>query len=128
MNIVDENVPVSQLARLDGMRIAVRQIAVDLGHQGMKDDELIPMLHQLPRPTFFTLDIDFYKRRLCHQKYCLVYLDIKDELVAEFVRRVLRHPEFSTKAKRMGCVIRVSPSGLTVWRVRKDRESHVSWQ
>jgi hypothetical protein len=127
MNILDENVPESQRALLDRMRVAVRQIAVDLGHQGMNDDELIPLLHQLPRPTFFTLDIDFYKRRLCHQKYCLVYLDIKDDLSADFVRRVLRHPQFSTKAKRMDYVIRASPNGLTAWRVRKGRESHFSW-
>jgi hypothetical protein len=46
----------------------------DMGRQGMKDQEIIAMLHRLRRPTFLTRDEDFYARRLCHARYCLVYL------------------------------------------------------
>ena len=83
MNVLDENVPESQRALLHRKRIAIRQIGLDLGRMGMKDDELIPLLHQLDRPTFFTLDGDFYDRRLRHERYCLVHLDVEEDTVAE---------------------------------------------
>jgi hypothetical protein len=68
--------------------LAGRQIGRDLARKGMKDREIIPLLHGLTRPTFFTLDADFYNRRHCHERYCLVHLDVE---AAEFVLRVLRH-------------------------------------
>lgn len=126
MNIVDENILESQRTLLRRKRVALRQIGRDLGRKGMKDDEIIPLLHQLDRPTFFTLDSDFYDRRLCHEVYCLVHLDIEEETVADHVRRLLRHRELNTKAKRMGCVIRVLPTGLTLWRIHQKQESHLS--
>ena len=128
MNVLDENIPESQKALLRSRRVAVRQIGQDLGRKGMKDQEIIPLFHQLDRPTFFTLDGDFYNRRLCHEGYCLVYLDIEEEMVAEYVRRLLRHRELNTKATRMGRVIRVLPTGLAFWRMRQVEESHSSWK
>ncbi len=86
----------------------------------MKDDELIALLRELNRPTFFTLDNDFYDRRLRHKRYCLVYLDVVEDEIAEFVYRVLHHRHFNTRAKRMGCVIRVTPKGLMLRRLRQD--------
>ena len=128
MNVLDENVPDNQRALLRSWRIALRQIGRDLGRKGMKDDDIIPLLHQLDRPTFFTLDGDFYDRRLCHDGFCLVYLDVEEELVADCVRRFLRHRESNTKAKRMGCVIRVLPTGLVLWRIHQEPEIYRSWQ
>ena len=94
----------------------------------MKDDEIIPLLHGLPRPTFFTLDADFYDRHFCHEAYCLVHLDVEGEMAAEYVRRLLHHRAFNTKAKRMGRVIRVSPMGLAIWRILQEQESRLSWR
>src|ERR1700675_1222586 len=99
MNILDENVPEPQRTLLRRRRVPIRQIGQDLGRKGMKDREIIAFLHQLDRPTFFTLDSDFHKRRLCHEAYCLIQLDVGDEMVAEYVRRLLRHRELNTKAK-----------------------------
>lgn len=128
MNVLDENVPESQRALLRSWRIAVRQIGQDLGRKGMQDDEIIALLHELDRPTFFTLDGDFYDRRLCHEGYCLVYLDVEEEMAADYIRRLLRHRELNTKAKRMGHVIQASPSGLALWRLHQEQESYLSWQ
>jgi hypothetical protein len=128
VNILDENVPESQRALLRSRRVALRQIGQDLGRKGMKDHEIISLLHQLNRPTFFTLDGDFYDRRLCHEGYCLVHLDDEEEMVAEYVRRLLRHRELNTRAKRLGRVIRVLPTGLALWRIHQDQEGHLSWQ
>jgi hypothetical protein len=94
---------------------------------GMKDDAIIPLLHQLDRPTFFTRDGDFHDRRLCHDGYCLVYLDVEDEMVAEYVRRLLRHPALNTKVRRMGSIVRALPSGLAVWRIHQQQEGQLSW-
>jgi hypothetical protein len=127
MNIFDENVPVDQRATLKTKGIPIRQIGVDVGRLGMTDDEIIPLLHQLDRPTFFTLDKDFCNFRLCHEAYCLVHLDVEDEMAAEYVRRILRHPELHTKSKRMGAVIRVLATELVVWRKNQRQETRHSW-
>lgn len=127
MNILDENIPKNQRQLLESWRIPIRQIGFNIGWRGMDDEEIIPFLLHQARPTFFTRDEDFYERRLCHVKYCLVYMAIEKHEAAIFVRRVLRHQEFDTKAKRMGAVIRLSRSGLTVWRSHAEREVHVNW-
>jgi hypothetical protein len=94
----------------------------------MKDNEIIALLHQLDRPTFFTLDGDFYDRRLRHAAYCLVHLDIEEELIVEYVPRLLRHRDLKSKAKRMGQVIRVLSEGLTLWRIHESKERYLSWR
>jgi hypothetical protein len=99
----------------------------DVGRQGMKDQEIIALLHRLRRPTFFTRDEDFYARRLCHARYCLVYMAVAKDEVALFVRRLLRHREYDAVAKRMGAVIRVSQVGLSVWRLRAEQAIHIAW-
>ena len=118
MNILDENVPESQRVLLQTGRIPVRQIGQDVGRMGMKDDAIIPLLHHLDRPTFFTLDCDFYLRSLCHERYCLVHLNIDEDLVAEYVRRMLHHGVLNTKSKRMGLVIRILPTAMTAWQIK----------
>ena len=75
MNILDENIIDSQRQRLRHWRIAMRHMCYDVGRQGMKDQEILTLLHRLRRPTFFTRDEDFYARHLCHARYCLVYLE-----------------------------------------------------
>jgi hypothetical protein len=84
-------------------------------------------LRQFRRPTFFTRDIDFYKRNLCHARYCLVYMSVKQQEVATFVRRLLRHREFDTKAKRLGAVMRISQPGITVWHLHAEHEISFTW-
>jgi hypothetical protein len=70
-----------------------------VSRQGMKDQEIIDLLHRLRHPTFFTRDEDLYARRRYHARYCLVYLAVAKDEVAPFVRRLLRHREFDTVAK-----------------------------
>jgi len=127
MNIVDENIIESQCNLLRNWRISFRQIGVHLGRQGVKDKEIIPLLHKLRRPTFFTRDQDFYDRYLCHAKYCLASLAVRKDEAAFFIRRLLKHREFDTEAKRMGSVIRVSHVGLSVWRLHEESPFHYDW-
>lgn len=127
MNVLDENIIDNQRRLLSSWRIPVRQIGYEIGRKGMKDREIIPFLLPLNQPTFFTRDDDFYQRYLCHAGYCLVYLDVRKEEVATFVRRVLRHTAFRTKARRMGKVIRASHGGLVVWNLHAEREELLDW-
>ena len=127
MNVLDENVIDSQRQLLRHWRIAIRHMGYDVGRQGMKDQEIIALLHRLRRPTFFTRDEDFYARRLCHARYCLVYMAVAKDEVARFVRCLLRHRDFDTVAKRMGTVIRVSQVGLSVWRLHAEQAIHLAW-
>lgn len=127
MNVLDENIIDNQRRLLSSWRIPVRQIGYEIGRKGMKDREIIPFLLPLNQPTFFTRDDDFYQRYLFHAGYCLVYLDVRKEEVATFVRRVLRHTAFRTKARRMGKVIRASHGGLAVWSLHAEKEELLDW-
>lgn len=127
MNILDENISENQRRLLQSWRIVVRQIGQDIGHMGMQDNEIIPFLLQRRRPTFFTRDLGFYNRRLCHARYCLVCLAVDKYEAALFIRRLLRHREFNTQAKRMGAVLRVSHVSLSVWRSHAEKETSYHW-
>lgn len=127
MIILDENFPDSQRQLLQGWRISFKQVAFEIGREGLKDDEIIPMLHQLNKPTFFTLDDDFFKPKLRHAQYCLIYLDVAQYESAAFIRRTLKHLDFNTKAKRMGNIIRVSHRGLTVWKIHTEAKVQFIW-
>jgi hypothetical protein len=59
MNILDENIITSQRQRLRSCRIPVRQIGHDIARKGLQDEEILPFLHQLRQPTFFTRDLGF---------------------------------------------------------------------
>ena len=127
MIILDENIPESQRQLLRSWRIVVRQIGVDVGHQGASDEEIIPLLHRLSRPTFFTRDLGFYNRQRCHASYCIVCIAVGQYEAASFTRRFLRNPAFNTWAKRMGTVVRVSHTGMRVWRLHATSEERVEW-
>lgn len=127
MNILDEHVPEDQRRLLRSRRVPVRQIGYDIGRKGMKDPEIIPFLLALRRPTFFTLDFDFYERQFCHKRYCLVCMEVRQHEAAAFVRRFLHHPEFDTAAKRMGNVVRLSSVQLVTWAVRTEQEVTLDW-
>jgi len=127
LNLLDENFPVDQAVVLREWRIQCRQIGRDLSRFGVQDPEIIPLLHRLKRVTLFTQDQDFFKRRLCHPAYCLVWLDVKPGEAAFYVRRFLRHPEVDSRTKRMGIVARVSVQGLWCWRHKGTGKAFLAW-
>lgn len=127
MNILDENISKSQRQLLESWRISILQIGINTGRSGMKDSEIIPFLQGLRRPTFFTRDDGFFKPILCHARYSLIYLDVEKSEAAIFIRRLLKHTDFNTQAKRMGNVLRVSHTGLACWRLHIRAELHFDW-
>lgn len=108
MILLDENIPEAQRQVLRFRRIRARQVGFDVAHKGLKDDAIIPLLHDLRRTTFFTRDLGFFRRDLTHRSYCLVCLEISQHEVASFVRRFLSHSRFNTERKRLGSVVRVT--------------------
>jgi hypothetical protein len=127
VNLLDENIRESQARLLRQWRIRFRQVGQDVGHLGIKDAEIISLLHGLGRTTLFTRDQGLYERRLCHPRYSLVCLDVGEQEVARFVRRLLRHPEFDTQARRMGKVVRAGHMGIRYWQTRNTLESAAGW-
>ena len=127
MNILDENIIESQCQLLRGWRIRFRQVGVDIGRSGLKDEEVITLLHGMNQPTFFTRDLDFHNPSLCHSGYCLVYLAVRKDEVASFVKRFLRHKVFKIKAKRMGSVVRVSHTSINRWHINKKEYDKIYW-
>ncbi|MDA1049538.1 MAG: hypothetical protein O3C40_03540 [Planctomycetota bacterium] len=127
MNLLDENILASQRELLRSWRISIRQMGFDFQQKGLQDDQIISLLHEHRRTTFFTRDLGFYDRNLCHRRYCLVCLSVSKDEVAVFARRLLRHEEFRTQAKRLGAVIQVSQIGIRYWKLNAEHEKHVGW-
>jgi hypothetical protein len=125
--ILDENIPESQWQLLRSWRIRTLLIGRDISERGIKDDRLAKFLLKQSRPTFFTRDQGFYDKKLCHANYCLVYLAVRPNESALFMRRVLRSPRFNARAKRLGLVIRVSSAGFQIWKLHEEREIFLSW-
>ncbi len=130
MLIIDENISESEVWRLREWRIAVRQIGPDLAEASTTDENILPVLHRLKRPTLFTRDQDFWNRRLAHARYCLVFLDIREHegQIATAIRGFLRHPAFDTHGKRMGKVVRLHPGGIDFWQRGKRSLQSVLWK
>src|SRR5438445_12129196 len=105
MILLDEQMREDQRGLLARWRIHFRQIGREVAPAGIKDVEIIPWLHLLKRPTLFTHDHWFFKQRLAHPGYCLVWLNLKDVEAARFIRRFLRQRAFRTHADRLGKVI-----------------------
>jgi hypothetical protein len=61
------------------------------------------------------MDEDFFRREFCHLAYGLVWLDVRPDDGAYYVRRFLRHPQFNTIASRMGVVARAHHNGIHFW-------------
>ena len=127
MIVIDEHFPESQRQLLKGWRIHFRQIGYEIGHKGLKDPEIIPLLLQQRRLTFFTLDSDFDKMKYCHSDYCMVFLHVDEYEAATFIRRFLKQKNFNTQAKRLGRVIRLTRTFISVRVCKAEQAVRFEW-
>ncbi len=128
MNVLDENIISSQRSQLRTWRIQLTHIGTDIGYRGMKDRaDIIPLLHRLRRPTFFTHDLGFFDPSLCHKEYSLVCLDVRAKEAATYIRRFLRHPKFRTRKQRPGKVLFIRARDLRYWQAGKREEQAARW-
>lgn len=127
MLLLDENIVDSQRLLLESWRLHPHQIGQNTGRAGMQDDQIIPLLRSLDKPTFCTRDLEFFSRDEPHPSFCIVCLSVGQHEVASFVRRVLRHADFNSKAKRMGRCLFVSSASIRVKTFKSNNEISVKW-
>jgi hypothetical protein len=125
--VLDENIVEDQVELLRKWKVRFRLVGVDIAKIAMPDDDILRLLHRLHQPTFFTRDADYRSPRLAHARYCLVFLEVRSKESAVYIRRVLRHQDMDTAAKRMGAVVQAGERGMRVWRVHKS-SVWLSWQ
>lgn len=58
--MLDENITVATEKQLRRNHISVRFITEHFAPEGTADADLVPILHRLKQPTFFTHDWDFW--------------------------------------------------------------------
>lgn len=127
MILLDENIRQDQAIQLHRRHIPARFLVDDFARSGIQDRDIIPLLHRLKKPVFFTHDRDFFQRGLAHQNYGLVWLDMFDGRAAVFIRGFLKHKLFDTAAKRMGVVARVRHEGIDFWQRHRATLQHTGW-
>ncbi|MBI1930411.1 DUF5615 family PIN-like protein [Candidatus Poribacteria bacterium] len=108
--VLDENIIRPVREELERAGFKVEQISIEVGPtEHFTDEHVIYYLRNNKQRTFITRNVKhFYRRHLQHSNYSLLCVEAEAPQVGEIVRRVLRLPQFRTKAKRMGKIIRAS--------------------
>lgn len=92
----------------------------------VEDDGITTLLHQVPNPTFVTINVsDFWLKFQPHKNYCIigiVLLGSQSQHAPNILRNLFRLPSFRTKAARMGKIICVRPSSIDYYMI--DRKIH----
>jgi len=91
------------------------------------DDRVPTVLRDLKQPTFVTIDDRFWNLGWRDQHYCIIYFAVRSnqqEIIPDLLRRLFQLPEFRTKAKRMGKVMRVSTAGVQYYQLG-DQDLHI---
>jgi hypothetical protein len=102
-------------------RGAVRFV-IDLRPDTIVKDDAVPMLLRAQlQPTFVTInERDFWRKVPADERYCVVCFPVADSRASEIperLRALLRRREFSTRARRMGKVIRVTDREISYYTV-----------
>ena len=96
----------------------------------IKDERVPELLRRLREPTFVTIDMGFWNRGLRDNKFCVLCFALRNDeqdQLPELLRRVVRVPEFHTKASRMGKVARISTTELQYWELRSENLHRAGW-
>jgi hypothetical protein len=96
----------------------------------IKDERVPVILRELRQPTFVTIDMGFWTRRLCDMHYCILCFPLRNDeqrLIPDILRRFLKLPAFHSKTSRMGKVIQVGASQIRFWQVGDEKTHLLSW-
>ena len=96
----------------------------------IKDDRVPVLLRQLRQPTFVTIDMGFWNAGLRDARYCIICFPLRNDeqyKLPGLLRRLLRLPEFRTKAVRMGKVARVSSTHIEYWQFGDEQVHELNW-
>lgn len=128
MIILDHDIPEHQVESLRLARLRPQQIGRDIGRPEWQDlEEILRYLHSRKSETFFTRDEGFFRRQLCHQNYCIVFISGSVLETSLYIQRFLRHRTFRTRKSRMGKVIRLSSTRIVCWERGKEKPLRLAW-
>jgi hypothetical protein len=119
--VLDEQLLGRDLDRLIGAWYpgAVRFITELRPHTVIKDDAIPSLLRAERDASFVTInESDFWGVVDITDDFCVICFALPDSqvlLVPDLLREVFHHPRFSSKASRMGCVIRVSRTTISFY-------------
>lgn len=86
------------------------QEAIEIVTKKFVDEAIPTLLSGESEPTFVTInETDFWRRVPLSNKFCVVCFTFSLERAGEIpasLQRLFRHPDFRTKAQRMGSVVR----------------------
>jgi len=96
----------------------------------VKDDNIATLLLTVRYPTFITINVDDFWRKLPpHRGYCILTIDLLqgdvDDLPAQ-LRRLFTLPLLKTRSARMGKLIRVQPNRIRYYE-RDGQIQEVEW-
>jgi hypothetical protein len=101
-------------------------------HSIIKDDAVAQLLNEEDRPTFVTInERDFWMRIPISRRFGVVCFALPDERAQEIpaaLRALLGLPEFRTKAKRAGKVIRVTHEEISYYSSDDRQVRKLNWQ
>jgi len=123
--VLDEQIDVEWYLLLKQRR-SFDKVGDGFGQRGIQDEQIYHLLHGTGK-TFHSQDSDHYRPDNRHKSYCLVYYEVRDKELVDYILRFLRHPEFNTHEKRLGKVIKVTTQYIEYWEVRKQERIRVEW-
>jgi hypothetical protein len=129
--ILDDHLAQSEVRERVLRRATARYVRDLRPGEIVKDDRILTVLQALRMPTFVTVDSWFWNRDHLDRRYCIVYVALRgrsDSHVPDLLRRLVRLPEFRTRAARMGKVIHVGEVGVRWWQVGDDTEHALHWE
>ena len=85
----------------------------------IKDDAIPGLLRDQKKPVFITInEKDFWRKVEINERFCVICLVLPDSRVREIpelIRSLFRFPDFNTKSKRMGTVVRIADDRISYY-------------
>lgn len=97
----------------------------------IKDERVPVLLRTLRTPTFVTIDEGFWSNTWRDRHYCVLHFAMRDDeqrSIPVLLRRLLRLPEFRTRAARMGKVTQVSRDHVRWYEFGDETEHTFHWE
>ena len=112
--------------RIQGWYAGSVQFISDLRPGTVIEDAAIPgLLRQQRQPTFVTInERDFWRKVAIDRTFCIVcfaWHDSRARDIPQVLRQLFHRDEFHTKAKRMGCVVRVTDQEINYYTVENNQ-------
>ncbi len=133
MIVFDENVHQQSVMERVAAWYRGRVVSITAVRPGtiIRDDAIPSLLQRLKQPTFVTTNVsDFWRKVPAHSGYsmlCIALPTVRLHELPHLLRQLFSLPEFKTKARRMGKVVRVSRRQIQYYEVSAERVHVRAW-